>query len=189
MLLIGLAAAVFSILTPQTDLEIEALLAPAMTPNDVAAFCFAPTNRRPGERDRDCQYRVLREDPARVARIDGLRRRCERQASSPGGTVDQCVVRTLVAERDAAEAARVERAAAAERTRVDGARDFDALFAEARPSPPSPPPPPPPEPEPPRRNCRRETTTYPDGTGGSVRWICGNDEALGDQLRDLLRAR
>lgn len=188
MLLIGLAAAVLSVLAPQTDPTVEALLGPAMTPNDAAAFCFAPANRQPGERDRDCQYRALREDAARVARNDGLRWRCGRQAAAPGETVEQCAARILVAERAAAEAARVARAEAAEKGRVAGASDFDALFAEAGP-PPAPASPPPPPPAPPRQNCRRETTTYPDGTGGSVSWICGNDETLGDQLREMLRPR
>lgn len=191
MLLIGLAAAVFSLFSPQAagaEPSLEAIMAPAITPNDAAAFCFAPANRQPGERDRDCQYRALREDAARVARNDGLRWRCGRQAAAPGETVEQCAARILIAERAAAEAARVARAEAAEKERVAGASDFDALFAEAGP-PPGPASSPPPPPAPPRQNCRRETTTYPNGAGGSVSWICGNDDTLGDQLREMLRPR
>lgn len=186
MLLIGLAAVVLFALAPQAEPDIEALLAPAMTPNDVAAFCFAPANRQPGERDRECQYRVLREDPVRVARIDGLRHRCRRDAGSPGEATDDCVTRIILAERAAAEAARLERIAALEKARTDdpfgGFLDLDTAPAAATP--------PPPEPSaPPRRNCRRETTVHPDGTGGSVTWTCGNDEALADQVRDMLRPR
>ena len=189
MLLIGLAAAVLAGLAPQAEPTIEALLAPAITPTQVAAFCFAPANRRPGERDRDCQYRVLREDPQRVARIDGLRHRCAREASSPGGTVDECVQRTILAERAAAEAARLERAQAAERARTgdDLFADFFSTSEAATPGPPLAPPVPAPVP-PARNGCRQEIERNPDGTGGSVRWICG-DPALADQVRDMLRPR
>lgn len=190
MLLIGFAAVVLSVLGPQTagaEPTIEALLAPAMTPDDVAAFCFAPANRQAGERDRDCQYRVLREDPVRVAQVNGLRRHCERQTASTAEPVEDCVVRTILAERAAAEAARLERVAATERALADDDLFGDAFTFDTAPA--AVPPPPPPPPEPARRNCRRETTIHPDGTGGSVSWVCGNDEALSDTLRDMLRPR
>lgn len=184
MLLLSLAAAVLTVLAPQAEPDIDSLLAPAMTPDQVAAFCFAPANRQPGERDRECQYRVLREDPVRVARIDALRRRCERQANSPGGTVEQCVERIILAERAAAEAARLERAQAAERARA-GDDLFGDLFSVTQAAKPAPAPAPEPY-APPRPNCRRETTQHPDGTGGSVTWVCG-DERLDGMMRDLLR--
>lgn len=185
MLLISLAA-VLAVLTPQAEPDIDALLAPAMTPNQIAAFCFTPANRQPGERDRDCQHRLLREDPVRVARIDDLRRRCDRLPLSPGVTTDACVRQILTDETAAAEAARLERAAALERART-GQATFDDLFTlEAAPAtvPPSPPPPARREP-----GCRRETTRNPDGAGGSVIWVCGDDDGVADQLREALRPR
>lgn len=186
MLLISLAA-VLAALTPQVEPDIDALLAPAMTPNQIAAFCFTPANRQPGERDRECQHRLLREDPVRVARIDDLRRRCDRPSLSPGVTRDACVRQILMDEAAAAEAARLERAAALERART-GQTTFDDLFTlEAAPAAAPPPPPPPPA----RREpgCRRETTPDPDGAGGSVIWICGDDDGVADQLREALRPR
>jgi|GEM_PF-7004203 len=181
MLLIGFAATVLAILTPQAQPDFEALLAPAKTPNEVAAFCFAPANRRPGERDRDCQYRVLAEEAQRIERIDGLRRRCAGQAD---GSTDACVIQILTAEHAAAEAAKAERAERARR----GDDLFGDLFSVTDPAPEPPARPSAPY-TPPRPNCRSEIVPNADGTGGSTVWVCGNNDALSDQVRDRLLPR
>lgn len=186
----SLFAAVLLAFGSQTpEPSVEQTLAPLLTPDEIAAACLNPARRQSGERDRECQYRMLREEEMRGHRLASLRFDCERAPDPAGETVDACIRRRVTAEVAAREARRAEIGARSGRLGFDPENPFAAnSLASAL----SAAPPPPPVREAPapreRQGCRSEVVRNPDGSGGSVIWVCGDGEAA-DSVREALRPR
>lgn len=176
--------AVFVLALPrQQDLSVDEVLAPILDTQGIATACFSPSRWQGAERSRECQYRLIREEEARASRQSSLRDRCER-TPAPGEPVEACMRRLVTAEIAAREARTAELRARLEPDAGDDPFDLALArsYADAPPAAATPD-----EPAPPRRpRCRRETTQNPDGSGGSVAWVCGDNSAL-ESLRESLR--